>query len=274
MGSKYEKPWVCCGLLAEMEDNEDFRQPFLSFFEKDYQGRTFGVRKELLDVTCIDLDKFETAISGGRNQETMDLAVGIADFDETERKKSSHRLLPIELKLDCISFRSLFKERRNLINKDQHSRELLQAYPLEKKSFFIFTKPVAPQAERGFNQWGRERGTDFFKEWKALDPDRLSELLRFESDFPYLPITDLKNFQATITKFIETQDFSSVFGYLEYLRDLAATHYRKYRLEEVKHISGTVLHIISPLLPQVTQDQEYLGLLLEDFEHLRTLSDI
>lgn len=189
-------------------------------------------------------------------------------------KKTSHRLLPVELKLDCVSFNSLSKDKGNLINKNLHSRDLLKAYSLEKKSFFIFTKSVAPQAERGFSQWGQERNCKFFDEWKALDPERLNELLKFESDFPYRPITDLTDFLSLTTKYIDNQDIDSLFDHLEYLRCQAESYYNKYKLEEVKHICDTVCQTLIPLVPNIEKDQDYFNLLLEDFERLRARADI
>lgn len=274
METKSERPWVCSNHISEIAEPEDFKQPFIRFFENDYKGKTFGIREELLDAACLDLDKLETATSGDRNHETMDLAAGIADFDETERKKSNLRLLLVELKLDCISFNSLSKDKRNLVCKDRYSRDLLKAYSLEKKSFFIFTRSVKPQAERGFSQWGQERNCKFFDEWKALDPDRLNELLKFESDFPYRPITDLADFLSLVTKYIGNQDIDSLFEHVEYLRYQAESYYNRYKLGEVRHICDTVCQTLIPLVPKIERDQDYLNLLLDDFERLRARADI
>lgn len=108
----------CHQAIDECYGYEAYRSIFRDVIAKDSSGKAFGFDKRILDMSCIDMDKIE-ADHAGDNGRTMDLVLGLADFDDVRQHITRKYLLPVELKLNCIAFNLGTTE---LIEKDAHTR--------------------------------------------------------------------------------------------------------------------------------------------------------
>ena len=248
-----------------------FKHSFLYFLKKDYEGKFYGFSDRVLATYCVDMDELETDSPFPQNDNTMDLAIGIGRFDDTERVFSNKRLLPVELKLKCESFRSLHKDRERLIGKDVHTRDLLKEHNVDSKSIFLFTKEVAPEALRYFIQWKRESKVRF-GHWKAMDSEQYTEFIGFEEEFPYRTLTNLEDLDNILDSFIDDGDYEGMIDWLYGLKEKAESFLQRYKLPEVKHISTTAAEAIARIMPKVACEKDYIALQLEEFRKIEELS--
>lgn len=104
--------------LEQCNIDRRYRYSFGYIVGKDSPGKSFGFDNRLLEAECIDSDKVE-ADRYGSNEKTMDLIMGLADFNDVKQKYTRQYLLPIELKLNCVTFNVKLK---CLKEKDKHTR--------------------------------------------------------------------------------------------------------------------------------------------------------
>ncbi len=260
-------------VVVSAEMKEDFKHPFLYFLEKDYEGRTYEFSERILVTHCIDMDEVETAQPFPQNDNTMDLVVGVGRFNDTDRSFSNRRLFPVELKLNCESFYSLGKNRKGLISKDIHTRDLLKEHKTDYHSIFLFVKEVAPEAKRYLSQWQRE-SRKLFGHWMVMDPEQYNEYIGFEEDFPYKPLTNLDNIGRTLESFINNDDYESMIDWIEDWKNKAEEFKRRYKLRETAHIYSTVADAIECVMDRISREKEYIALQLDDFRSQRNLLSV
>ena len=216
------------------------------------------------------MDEKEAAISGD-NDKTMDLVVGVARFDDTNRTYTQMRLLPVELKLGCSSFNGISKSQ--LLGKNQHTRDMLAHFQMDNHSVFIFKKEVVSQARSGKSRWEKEPNSNVIANWEMLSPEDYNEYIGFENDFPYRPITNLKEIRENIKNLVEQRDWDGCIDYIERERKIAEQYKIKYKLHECQAIAVELDNQIDVIMRKKisTDYTEYFSMLKEEMTCLTLL---
>lgn len=228
-----------------------YKHRFSYFMGKDnYQGKNFGFSERILNTLCIDMDEIETD-RGGSNKNTMDLTIGIAEYDETLQSFSFNRILPVELKLGCDTFNRIKK--KDLLDKDKHTRDLLNSLSIltDKHSIFIFTKEVTPSAIYNKSRWDKESNSNDIKNWKMMSPSDYNEYIKFKEDYPYKAISDLIAISKTISDLFAQQDFDRCIDYIDKQKKEAEKYKIKYNLNECQKIAETLISSINNNLTNI-----------------------
>ena len=199
----------CPDALDQCGFDRKYRCSFGAIVEKDSPGKSFGFDNRLLSVECIDADQVETDKSGS-NEKTMDLIMGLADFDDVRQEYRRMYLLPVELKLNCSSFNLKLSDLRG---KDEHTRLSFNGN-FAQRSVFVFTEKVVGQAINNLNRWKRGTESNDIKHWLMIAPNQLNGLVKFRADFPYVPQTDFEAIYNRIDSFIEAHDIDGCYNYI------------------------------------------------------------
>lgn len=200
----YEDALKQCGL------DEKYIYSLKAIIDKDSPGKTFKIIPKLLDAKCIDMDMIEVD-NLGNNDKTMDLVIGLADFDDVRQVFTNYYLLPVELKLNCVEFNLKLED---LKTKDQHTRDYhLGTY--SKQSVFLFTDKVYAHAVNNYSRWKRGSGAAGIKNWVIMNPSQFCSFIRFADDFPYVPQTDFNVIAEKIDKYIEENDINGCCDYID-----------------------------------------------------------
>lgn len=256
--------------IANIPIDVKYKQRFNNILKKDYHDKQFGFMPRIQQTLCLDMDKIETD-NGGNNDNTMDLTLGIAQYDDTKQNFSFHRLLPVELKLDCKSFVRLRKD--DLVRKDRHTRDILNGFSItaDSHSVFLFTEEVAPSAKSGKSRWEKESNSHSLKYWEMMSPKEYNSYLQFKEDFPYKPITDVDSIKRNITKLFSNGDIDVLISFIDACKNKAEVYKRKYYLNECDIIANTLSESISYLMScnDDVDIEDYLSMLGEEIESLK-----
>lgn len=193
----------CEDVLSSCRTYENYKCTFEEIVQKDSGNKDFGFNECIIKMQSFDVDEIErnTCKKSGNKNCTMDLVIGIASFDCTERKFSNRRLLPIELKLNCKSFNLKIDD---LKNKDEHTREMeWNGVPFSSKSIFLFPSGIIDIANRFVASKQRGSGGSDIRNWILFDPNGFNDYIHFVESCPYYPETDFSNIENTINKFIQ-----------------------------------------------------------------------
>ncbi len=196
--------------LEQCNIDRRYRYSFGDIVGKDSPGKSFGFDNRLLKAECIDSDKVE-ADRCGSNERTMDLIMGLADFNDVKQKYTRQYLLPIELKLNCVAFNEKLK---SLKEKDKHTREMIDGI-FSENSVFIFTDNVAKVATSYYHRWRKGSEGSDIKNWRIVTPNQFNSLIKFSADFPYTPQTNFNAISKAIDTFIEGHDIDGCYNYIE-----------------------------------------------------------
>ena len=83
----------CEDVLSSCRTYENYKCTFEEIVQKDSGNKAFGFEERILKMQSFDVDKIEMNTSENADKDcTMDLVIGIASFDCTERKFSNRRL--------------------------------------------------------------------------------------------------------------------------------------------------------------------------------------
>lgn len=243
---------------------------FKDFLVKDYGSNTFNFDQRILDTICLDMDQIEIDLNNNQNR-TMDLAIGIAKYNNTNQSIHDKRLLLVELKLGCLSIDAISKT--ELMGKDQHTRNLLSEYPVDSFSVFIFTNKVAPQAKSEKARWEKEPNASAIKNWLMMSSTDYNAYIGFREDFPYQPITNLTAISQMIHQLSQEKNYDGCIDYIEEKKYEAEIYKLKYNINECKAITSSLYEAITAILAQEipTDYSDYLYLLLGD---VKTLGDL
>ena len=256
--------------IANIPVDNTYKQSFNNILRKDYHNKPFGFLPRIQQTLCLDIDKIETD-NGGNNDNTMDLTIGIAKYDDTLQTFSSHRLLPVELKLDCKSFVRLRKD--DLVRKDRHTRDILNGFAIttDSHSIFLFTEDVAPSAKSGKSRWEKGSNSHSLKYWEMMSPKEYNSYIQFKEDFPYKPITDVDSIKRNIQMLFSNGDIDRLIYFIDDCKNRAESYKRKYYLNECNIIANTLSESISYLMSNNgdADIEEYLSMLREDIESLK-----
>lgn len=247
----------CEDVLSSCRTYKNYKCTFEEIVQKDSGDKDFGFdKKRILKMQSFDVDEIErnTGKSGNKNC-TMDLVIGIASFDCTERKFSNRRLLPIELKLNCKSFNLKIDD---LKNKDEHTREMeWNGVPFSSKSIFLFPSGIIDIANRFVASKQRGSGGSDVKNWVLLTPNDFNNYIVFAEDYPYSPKTDFSSIENTINKFITKDDIEGCTRYLEEsVRPRLEVLQKRYKIEEIKYVVECLRKTMDAIYCKLKQSEE------------------
>lgn len=243
----------CEDVLSSCRTYENYKCTFEEIVQKDSGNKAFGFEERILKMQSFDVDKIEMNTSENADKDcTMDLVIGIASFDDTERKFSNRRLLPIELKLNCKSFNPKIID--DLKKKDKHTREMeWNDIPFYPESIFLFPSGIIHRAKNRLGRWKHGLGGSDIRNWNFFDPDGFNEHIVFAEDCPYSPETDFSSIENTINKFITEKNFWDCACYLyDSIRPILEDFKKQYKIEEIKYVVASLrktMDAIYPMLP-------------------------
>lgn len=247
----------CEDVLSSCRTYKNYKCTFEEIVQKDSGDKDFGFdKKRILKMQSFDVDEIErnTGKSGNKNC-TMDLVIGIASFDCTERKFSNRRLLPIELKLNCKSFNLKIDD---LKNKDEHTREMeWNGVPFSSKSIFLFPSGIIDIANRFVASKQRGSGGSDIRNWILFDPNGFNYYIHFVESCPYYPETDFSSIENTINKFITKDDIEGCTRYLEEsVRPRLEVFQKRYKIEEIKYVVECLRKTMDAIYCKLKQSEE------------------
>lgn len=252
--------------------SQKYKKSFSSIINKDYPNKKYGFSQRILDKLCIDMDSIEKD-NTGKDNNTMDMVVGIAQFDDHRRAFNKDRFLPVELKLGCKSFDEISKT--ELLRKDQHTRDLLNSFSVSVDPFsiFLFTKKVAPSAKNIKSRWENETNGSKIKTWEMKSPEDYNTYIQFENDFPYKTLTDIDNLKDKINDLFSNGNIEELIDFIENWKSRAEDYKYKHNNNECSAIADALTESIQPLIGR-TQDadiDEYLMILEGEISSLKSL---
>lgn len=153
---------------------QQYVDTFGNVVQKDSSGKSFGFAQRILDMNCWDMDSIEVA-QHGSNDMTMDLVLGLEDFDDVRQVAATKYLLPVELKLNCVAFNLRATE---LTGKDEHTRQYDMGIRFGSNSVFLFTNRVVGQVKHVLDKnYLQFSISDFDKEYLNLALNDIAGLL-------------------------------------------------------------------------------------------------
>lgn len=241
-----------------------YRSTFGEIVKKDSGDKTFGFSTRILGMQSLDIDKIEDSRGADKNS-TMDLAIGIADFDNIDCTFSNECLLLIELKLNSVTFNL---KRLDLCSKDKHTREMdWNNLSLCQTSVFVFPEKVIGRAKSNLRSWQLGSGGASMKKWVFLSPADFNGYIKFKGDYPYNPITNFGIIDTKIESFVSNEQFEACAKYIyTEVKEKLEYFHNHYKEQEVRHIVENLQSTSQKLLlnlPDKTE-AEYLKLVIEE----------
>lgn len=241
-----------------------YRSTFGEIVKKDSGDKTFGFSDRILGMQSLDIDKIEDSRSTNKNS-TMDLAIGIADFDNTNCTFSNECLLFIELKLNSTTFNL---KPSYLCSKDKHTRAMdWNDLSLCQTSVFVFPEKVIGKAKSNLRSWQLGSGGASMKNWVFLSPADFNGYIKFEEDYPYNPITDFGIIDTKIASFVSKEQFEACANYIyTEVKEKLEYFHNHCKEQEVRHIVENLQATRQRLLPNLPDkiEAEYLKLVIEE----------
>lgn len=231
-------------VLGKCNGVQGFIDTFENVVHKDSPGQNFGFDARILAMECVDMDEVEKAQSGC-NDRTMDLVLGLSDFDDVRQAYSRSYLLPVELKLNCVAFNLGVTE---LMGKDSHTRSYNLGVGYSATSVFLFTENVIGRATNAFGRWRRGTNAKRIKEWKVMTPQKFNSFVKFAADFPYAPQTDMNIVEQRIATFVANQEVDDCADYLgDFKKKMEAFSY-VYNMLEINYVVGKLKDIMETVV--------------------------
>ena len=180
--------------------------------ERDYPGKNYFDPH----IACMDMDTYETSVSHGNADSTMDAVIGISNC--VNKVTSEHRLLLVELRMRYQSANTLSKG--DLEDKVSHTRDLLDGeLTIEHDNIFVFTEKVAPQARHKFDSWKHEGGLAM--SFRAFSLQEFCNNVKSIDDMPYTPIYNPALICKELDSYVKAGAWSRLFGKLSFWLNLA-----------------------------------------------------
>lgn len=214
---------------------------------RDYNN-AFG----LPDVKGLDLDLYEKSRPGA-NQETIDVAIGVADFDDCRRKASNHRLLLVELRMDYVgdahnSHTSAMKA------KETHSRQLLSGSPVDERCFFLFDENVAPKRLSIHSRYVKTNAS--IRNWRIVSPSDFLNFFSFEKDIPYKPQTNVNAVLNKVALLVKNKDIKGLFDVFDFWKGKEEVFYSQFNLNECDVIQVDILRNLLDLIKSLLSNED------------------
>ena len=233
---------------------------------RDYgKGRYFDVQ-----IECLDMDTYETAICHGQPDCTVDAVIGIADCNN--KQKNNFRLLLVELRLDYKSADNLSKS--NLESKVTHTKDLLgPEVPINKESVYVFSDDVSERARHWVESRKKEGGE--LKNFVVNSLTAFNANIRSYDSLPYIPINNPKTIVTGLLKLLDNKkyhDFTIQFRY--WVKQREYYRYRNaFESSNIEHILVDVWKYASTISKEFSDDDEELEFMIleEDVDSLISL---
>lgn len=204
---------------------------------RDY-GQDYGLSN---DVAALDIDAWETDTSGC-NDKTMDAAIGIANYIGNTPK--SQRFLLVELRMNYTG-QGANSRTSDMKAKSYHTRSLLSNCQVDGRSFFLFTKNVAPVVR---NRISRESINDkSLLKWVITSPDVFVGLFHFIQDLPYQPESPIEDIRKVGKDLVSATSFDKAMKHLLYWLDEVKVYYDKYKHEECKALLAVIQDVFDDI---------------------------
>lgn len=217
---------------------------------RDYQ-QDYGFSDQ---IAALDIDAWETSLSGS-NDKTMDAAIGIADHVNNQPR--SQRLLLVELRMS-YSGHGQNSKTSDMKGKNQHTRNMLVGSIIDNRSFFIFSKNVAPIVRRRIAS--ESKVDKALHNWKILSPEEFINMFQFVEDLPYTPESPIDEIRDKGIQFMAIADFENAIKLLDHWITQARSYKDKYKIEESKALATVIQEILKVL---ILHESDILG---EEYE--------
>jgi len=237
----------------------DFHSDLATISKRDYDDNAYGFPN---GIEAIDVDAVETAQRGGQNDSTMDSAIGIADYTNTIKNP---RLLLVELRMNYTGQAKNCKT-SDMINKDSHTRDLLSSYVIDRKSFFVFTKNVAPHKKSVIDSESKTNSK--IRHFQIVSPDQFVLLYKFVKDLPYQPISNIETIKKQALDFLQKNAIESLLKLIEHWLNKEDEYYRKYNLNECSAILSAIESILASTKTYTCSFSEDNQIYFEMYEEL------
>lgn len=175
--------------------------------KRDYSQNPFDSRIECLDMDCYE----SNFVNHGSNDSTMDVTMGVADYDGN--RKSNSTLLMVELRLGYQSMRNVKAESLN--KKVLHTLDLLNPaeYSVSKDAVFVFAEDVLQQARSWLARFGHSNHTG--KDWVVMSPQIFNKAYMCVEDVPYTPLFDYEEAKELFVKVISERNWEAIIDNFE-----------------------------------------------------------
>ena len=198
---------------------------------KDYANDTYFQSRP--DIEGIDIDLFEVDRAIANRDMTMDAMVGVADY--SNNRPVNKRILLLELRMDYDSTRHLSHGKLN--GKINHTRAAIgTAVRVDEENLFVFRDDVAEQAKKWMFSISQEHPDA--KNWVAVSPDELTNMLQCQYSLPYQAITDMEPVDIQLRDKIAAKDLDAALEIIDYWHHRAEHYKQKYQLKEEEHIKS------------------------------------
>ena len=226
--------------------------------DRDYPGRyNFDSR-----IECLDIDYYERMVCGGNPDNTMDAVIGVCDC-KNDKRKTFHRLMLIEFRMDYVSTNNLSVTQ--MVRKVGHTKNLLGGgVQIDTNSFFIFDDNISEQAKRWFANKSNEGGA--FKNCVAWSVNDFCTNVVSYDDLPYTPLFDKEKIVTDICSLIDKGKWNSVFRTFRYWLD-KIKFYQYVNNREAECLSEAVCEawdFFKSKNPSLNDDEEIERLILEE----------
>lgn len=256
--------------VVDVNVPEKHKMSFAKVLERDYEHETFGFSQRILTLDAIAIDDWEMQLTNMRDC-TMDTCIGIATHDKSchfpgnSFNYSSHRLLFIEFKLDCVSPTRV--KSSDLKRKVSHTRSIFAGNPLDRADIFIFPKHLASPYKNTFNRLRLEANKKDYINWEALSPEEFNNYIAFEEDIPYQPINSRENIEQSLSMALKSGDINELDKILSFWRSEITRFNNLYMVQEKHHIMSVVQEILAKSIPSSMDedDKEYLRMEFPNF---------
>lgn len=231
---------------------------FAEIVEKDSPGRRFGFTNDILAMRCIDMDAVEIARSKQLDK-TMDCCIGIATLNCQTREYSAHKLLFVELKLNCKNHNLKQEDYKGKI---RHTLDLSSEYQHHRKKIFLFQNPANSKAKRDVAHWCRGSNAGELKDVLVLTPEEFNEFIGFEHRFEHIPLTKTEDIIKSVQ--YASQSADELMNVIDRWKDSAYNFRLRHNIFEAEHIEQTLRVEVLRVLAQFNDkaDRELLEMYL------------
>lgn len=238
----------------DVTDARSFMTTFGKVVEKDSGADSFGFSERINAMECIDMDLWEKSISG-QTDKTMDCAIGMSTFDDNARRHSFHRLLLVELKMNCRSRKPTIGS-TELAGKVRHSCDMLNGHPIDRAMIFLFPETQRSIYARELYNWQHGSDKKRFKHWKVLNPDQFNNYIGFKEDYPYNPTYKEEMIVQTLLSHIASKDYGELCRALNDWKERLIECQIRYMVEEESHIREVVSKTMRSIFPEISDGDE------------------
>lgn len=230
-----------------------FKRSFADIVDKDSHGKRFGFTDDILAMRCIDMDAVEIARSKQLGK-TMDCCIGIAKWESPTRTYSAHKLLLVELKLNCGDNHNVkAKEYRGKIS---HTVELLKPSKLHPKRIFLFRNPAYSKAKSDVARWCKGGNAGVLRDVLILTPEEFNEFIGFEHQFEHIPLTKAQDIVKSVKDTSHSAD--ELLNVIEAWMSIAYGFRSKYNVFEAEYIELTLREEVLRVLPEFNNEVDRL----------------